>query len=40
MGVSNSYVWRLVFLRMGVSNSYVFGLVFVDWRFVILTFGG
>ena len=32
LGVSNFYVWGLVFLRLGVSNSYV-------WELVIVTFG-
>ena len=29
LGVSNSYVWGLVFLRLGDSNSYVWGLFFL-----------
>ena len=29
MGVGNSYVWGLVFLRLGVRNSFVWGLDFL-----------
>ena len=32
LGVSHSYVWRLVFLRLMVRNSYVWGLVILTFR--------
>ena len=39
MGVSNSYVRGLVFLRLGVRDSYVWGLVSYVWRFIFLRLG-
>ena len=47
LGLSNSYVCGLVFLRLGViflhlgvSNSYLWGLVYYVCGLVIFTFGG
>ena len=40
MEVRNSYVWRLVFLRLGVRDSYVPGLVFVRLGVNFFTFRG
>ena len=42
MGVSNSFVWRSVFLRFVVRDFYVCGLVLISHvsLLVILTFGG
>ena len=40
MGVSNSNVSKLVFLRLGVTDSYLRVLVFLRLGVEILTFGG
>ena len=49
LGLRDSYVWGLVFLRFGVSNSQVWELVlfvmfgaqgFLRWEVSFLTFGG
>ena len=40
LGVSDSYIWGLVFLRLGVSASYVLGLIFLRLGLVIVTFRG
>ena len=31
LGVSQSYVWGLVFLRLGISQCYVWGLISVTF---------
>ena len=40
MGVRDSYVWKLVFLRLRVSNPYFWGLIFLRFGACALTFGG
>ena len=40
LGVSNSYVWWLVFLRLKVKDSYVWGFIILTFGVRFLTFGG